>query len=568
MNRKEFFSKYKDLFEYDTYSSTDENVALKSFILNKTMQTALNKVPQTQQPDRILPAADTIASFGTYSLNNEDRLTQTTTGGITPRSPRSRQLEALETTQREISSQDKLFHHNILFSPLRTSNNNNRWEEGEEESDEGTANPGNIASARSDLSLSLQNKGFALFGPDDLLGRAVDRANRPSPYKSPRQRLAQLTLARNDIRSRFSGPKTPAAPNYDQLNQEQQHRRQRQQQQLQEQQEEQSETTYLNVDPAMEYTSLSLQSTVSTPNSSILPSARTMSTIDSDAPELDPNNNQNAKTGMAAPFLGYGQGENKKRTRTIGDDNNVLLPSVPSPQVQQRQPQQRQPQQRQPQQRQPQQPQQRQFQQPVQNDGDTTPHPLGNVSPRNPTGILPAPGDMYEYAVQNNRRGNRGGGKRHQFPTRQANGIQSSVAGYTGTNVIHQRRAYIQTPKGSADDMNHLLFSNMSPGAGGGFNPDIAPKKRLEIPFDTAEERQVILNKLTKMLQKTTGRPFTGYVDDIPKPVLRRIESLFAMKNRRNKLKHVLEQDSKRYDKERQRQQRQQVGFVGIHYGL
>ena len=58
-------------------------------------------------------------------------------------------------------------------------------------------------------------------------------------------------------------------------------------------------TTYLNVDPAMEYTSLSLQSTVSTPNSSILPSARTMSTIDSDAPELDPNNNQNAKTGMA-----------------------------------------------------------------------------------------------------------------------------------------------------------------------------------------------------------------------------------------------------------------------------
>lgn len=98
----------------------------------------------------------------------------------------------------------------------------------------------------------------------------------------------------------------------------------------------------------------------------------------------------------------------------------------------------------------------------------------------------------------------------------------------------------------------------MSKGAGGGFNPDIAPKKKLEIPFETEEEKNVVLQKLHRLLQKTTGRPFSGYIDDIPPSVMRRLESLFAMKKRQRNLVDLFHQDNEKNDREKRRQERTQ----------
>ena len=571
-DRKEFFSKYKELFQYDDYSSTDENVLLKSYLLRADAESALNSVPLPLQLriGNTSPPHDGPASFGTSTLNDEDRLLQTTTGGITPRSPRSQQLEALELTQRELSMEDKLFHHNILFSPLRNSSNNNDNSNSTNTEDAAAAAAADnsegrttgrdsqddrtsmLNSSRSGLSFSLRKKA-ELFGPDDLLGRAVDRANRPSPYKSPRQRLAQLTLARNDIGRRYAGPKTPGAPNYTQLNIEQR-RPQQPQQPVSSYMYERSDddATKMEMDVNnLEYTGISLKSTVSTPNSSVLPSARTISTIDSNAPALDhaPLQDGNTKTGMAAPFYNYGQGENKRRTRTKEHNNNNNndrnTHRLPPPRKQ------------------------RNHANVGMYDGGGIPHPLGNVSPRNPTGILPPPGDQHANLEQSSAIGIGGGserrGRRHQFPPKEG-GIYSTAAGYAGKSIARPGRAYVPQPVGSSADMNHVLFSNMSRGAGGSFNPDIAPKKRLEIPFDTVEERNAMLQKLNKMLQKTTGRPFTGYVDDIPASVLRRLKSLFVMEARRNKLRGVLDQDKVQYQKERQRRARQEMGF-GSNFG-
>ena len=186
MNKADFFNKYRGLFQYDDYASTEENTALKSFILRADTDSALNSVPEPLQSTWKSSPVDTWApaSFGTTTVeSNDKRMQLTTTGGITPRSPRSLQLEALETTQRESSQDDKLFHHSVLFSPLRASNR-----------------------------LRQDEKAGTMFDQKDLLGRAVDRANRPSPYKSPRQRLAQLTLAREVIGKQYGGKRTPEAP--------------------------------------------------------------------------------------------------------------------------------------------------------------------------------------------------------------------------------------------------------------------------------------------------------------------------------------------------------------------
>ena len=95
MNKADFFNKYRGLFQYDDYASTEENTALKSFILRADTDSALNSVPEPLQSTWKSSPADTLApaSFGTTTVeSNDKRMQLTTTGGITPRSPRSLQL--------------------------------------------------------------------------------------------------------------------------------------------------------------------------------------------------------------------------------------------------------------------------------------------------------------------------------------------------------------------------------------------------------------------------------------------------------------------------------------------
>jgi hypothetical protein len=535
-DKKEFFNTYKDLFQYDDYSSNDENTALKRHLLTADASVALDSLPNTLLA--LPPATTPLNSFGiTSPRTQEERMMATTTGGITPRSPRSLQLEALEQTQKTVATHDKLFHHNILFSPIRNSGRNGTSPFKDREADESTA----LDSVRSEL---------------DLLGRAVERANQSNPYKSPRQRLAQLTLARDGPRvHRYNGPNTPASPNYAALNIDQ-----REQPPLQPQHPEQDVVDSPRNDD-MAYTSLSLHSNVTTPNSSVFPSARTMTTIDSNAPalEVDPSGAAVglASTSMAAPFLGHGQGEAKRRTRTKND-------RARQPPQLQRPPQPQRPQQ-------PQQPQQPRRPGPMTNlYNGQGPHPLGVVSQLNPTGILPPSGDRF-VNPQSRKSPVRSGKRTYTNQEKRGvgyGGIESGAAGYMGNNILRPGRAYVPEPTGSTADMNHLLFKRHAPGMSGGFNPDIAPKKRLNLAqcmdVHTEEDRQRVLNKLNKLLYKTTGKAFTGYVHEIPLAVMRRMglgKGMKTLKQRKRLLSNLLDADQVQYAKDKKTR-------VAIDFGL
>jgi hypothetical protein len=532
-----FFDKHKDLFQYDEYTSNDENIQLKLHLLTNETSVSMNSLPdsletQQQQQQQNSSNHSKLRSFGLSTRDNNNTRMMTMTGGVTPRSPRSLQLEALEQSQRAEAIGDKLFHHNVLFSPIRNSSTNTN-------SDDSSISP--LNSARSSFGKPLKNKADQLFGKEgeqDLLSRAVDRANKLSPYKSPRQRLAQLTLARKQYYgNRYNGPNTPNAPNYGELNIEKMQKQQQPQQLRQHpqhpQQPQQNQMNNNEIADSslnnMAYTGLSLQSNASTPNSSVLPSARSATTIDSDAPDLG----EPLRTGMAAPFLGYGQGETHRRTGTIMNDQQRRLSAKtvePLPK------------------------QEKRWHWPPSNNnlyGGKDQHPLGKISDINPAGILPVPGDMLLDPNSPTRTGKR------TFTNQERSNIQSSAAGYIGSNVIRPGRAYVPEPRHSTNDLNHLLISPNNPSISVGFNPDIAPKKRLNLSMYGEEERHIVLQKLKKFVLQTTGKRFTGYISEIPPCIMRRMGlngNGLKLKERKVILSKLFENDKLKYDAERSRQ--------------
>ena len=75
-DKKEFFNTYKDLFQYDDYSSNDENTALKRHLLTADASVALNSLPNTLLA--LPPATTPLNSFGiTSPRTQEERMMAT-----------------------------------------------------------------------------------------------------------------------------------------------------------------------------------------------------------------------------------------------------------------------------------------------------------------------------------------------------------------------------------------------------------------------------------------------------------------------------------------------------------
>ena len=124
-------------------------------------------------------------------------------------------------------------------------------------------------------------------------------------------------------------------------------------------------------------------------------------------------------------------------------------------------------------------------------------------------------------------------------------------------------------------DMNHLLFKRHAPGMSGGFNPDIAPKKRLNLAHymdvHTEEDRQRVLNKLNKLLYKTTGKTFTGYVHEVPLAVMRRMglgKGMKTLKQRKRLLSELLDADQVQYAKDRKTRAAIDFGLNRYPFGI
>ena len=146
-------------------------------------------------------------------------------------------------------------------------------------------------------------------------------------------------------------------------------------------------------------------------------------------------------------------------------------------------------------------------------------HPLGGTSPRLPGGVLPTLGDF-----------------QRKFSKTM---VQPKFSSPLSSNHV------LWSPRGSKDHNGSTIT--------GFFNPGVQPKRRLHIMNSTREEEQLFRSKIESLLKHRRSRPFSGYMEDIPGAISRRIDAYMILEKRRGNLLRLYEEDRIEQDRIRAR---------------